>query len=146
MNNTPIWTGLESLALALIFIPEPVTTVIGVGLLGYVQKKRIEQQQASRHHRLPYLFRDYYNCKVQMIRGSSIAYRVSTTREGQLPLARSTIARLYESRREWEYYHKTLNARPRITATRSSAQQPAGLLKTPVLRYQSGLKPRRVEI
>lgn len=146
MNNDPVWRGLESLALALIFIPEPATTVIGLGLLAYTQNKRAGQLHASRNYHLPYGFHDYYNCKMHMIRGSAIAYRVSASREGQLPLAHSTISRLYENRKEWEYYHRTLNARPGTAAIRSSPQQPGGLLKTPVLRYNTGLNSKRVEI
>jgi hypothetical protein len=146
--KTQVLAGLESMALALIFIPEPVTTFIGMGLLAYTQKMRLEQRELVSRQRPPYTFHDYYNCTVNMVRGSAIAYRISTTMQGQLPLACSTISKLYENRWEWEAYRKTINLKmkSRVNIVRPSALQPAGLLKTPVLRYQAGLIPRRVQI
>lgn len=144
MSSTPIWTGLESLALALIFAPEPFTTVLGVGLLAYARKKRVEQQQALKNRARPRnSFSDFYHYRVGMIQGSSIAYHVSPARQGQLPLARSTISRLYETREEWEKYRNTLPLRTGVNLTRPHAAQPAGLLKTPFLRYQTMLPARR---
>ncbi len=143
-NNAPIWAGVETLALALIFAPEPFTTPIGLGLLAYARKKRKEEQQAVKtRYRPRYSFSDFYHYRVGMVRGSAIAYHVSPVRQGQLPLARSTISKLYESRREWEYYRSTLNARGRLNLTRPHVLQPAGLLKTPFLRYQITLPARR---
>ncbi len=148
MSSTPIWTGLESLALALIFAPEPFTTPLGIALLIFARKMRVEQQKAARRTRPHYSFHDYYNCRVKMVNSSAIAYHVAPIREGQLPLPRSTISKLYESRQEWEAYQKTVNlkTRTRVNISRPSPSQPAGLLKTPFLRYQNGLKPKRVEI
>jgi hypothetical protein len=146
--KTQVWTGLESVALALIFLPEPATTFIGVGLLAYARKMRMEQQKSVSQKRPRYSFHDHYNYKIKMVNRSAIAYHISSIREGQLPLARSTISKLYESRQEWETYHRTVNLKTknRVNISRPSALQPAGLLKTPFLRYQTGLNPRRAHI
>jgi hypothetical protein len=150
MNNTLVWRGLESLALALIFAPEPVTTIVGMGLLGYARKKRTEEQLAIRPPARYHSFTDFYTCKVKMMRGSTIAYRASTTREGQLPLIRSTISHLYQNRREWESFSKTVTSKAKPTTPRPPAQRPATPhptgLKTPFLRYQTGLVPKRGQI
>ncbi len=146
MNNALKWKGLETLALALIFAPDPITTVIGVGILSYARKKQTEEKQMALRPRRHY-FTDFYNCKVKMVRGSSITYRAAQTREGQLPLRRSTISRLYQSRNEWENFHKTITAgRPVPAIVRHVPGQPSGFLKTPFVRYQTGLMPRRVQI
>lgn len=137
MNNK-VWVGLELAALPLIFAPEPVTTFAGIALLAYARKKRLEQQEAARHPRHYYSFHDYYNCRVGMVNRSAITYNIAPIRRGQLPMPRSTISNLYESRREWEAYHKTVNlqTKTRVNISRPLPQQPAGLLQTPVLRYQ----------
>jgi hypothetical protein len=146
--NDQAWKGLESAALALIFAPEPFTTPLGIALLIFARHMRQEQQKAARQSRPHYSFHDYYNCRVGMVNGSAIAYNITSVRQGQLPLRRSTISKLYENRPEWEAYHRTVNLRTktRVNISRPSYQQPAGLLQTPVLRYQSGLRPKRVEI
>src|SRR4030042_2182948 len=136
--NEQSWRGLESAALALIFAPEPFTTPFGIGLLIFARKMRLEQQKKARQSHPHHSFHDYYNCRLGMLNGSAIAYNVAPIRQGQLPLRRSTISKLYESRREWESYHKTVNVRTKTTVniSRPSPQQPAGLLQTPFLRYQ----------
>jgi len=146
--NDQAWRGLESAALALIFAPEPFTTPLGIALLIFARKMRIEQQKKARQSRPHYSFHDYYNCRVGMVNNSAIAYNITSVRQGQLPLRRSTISKLYESRKEWEAYHKTVNLRTktRVNISRPSPQQPAGLLQTPALMYQNRLRPRRVEI
>ena len=144
MRNSPVWTGVETLALALIFAPEPFTTPIGILLLAYARKKRKEEQQETRKRARPrYSFSDFYHYRVSMVRNSAIAYHISPARPGQLPFARSTISKLYESRREWEYYYRTLNGRSRVDLARSHPTHPAGFLKTPFLRYQTMLPARR---
>ena len=119
MNNALKWKGLETLALALIFAPDPITTVIGVGILSYARKKQAEEKQTALRPRRHY-FTDFYNCKIKMVRGSAITYRTTQTREGQLPLRRSTISRLYQSRREWENFHKTITARRPVSGNCAS--------------------------
>ena len=144
MNNTPVWAGVEALALALIFAPEPFTTPIGLGLLALARKKRREQEQALKNRPRPrHSFSDHYHYGVGMVRSSSIAYHVSPVLQGQLPFVRSTISRLYENRDDWERYRGTLPLRTKVNLARPHASQPAGLLRTPFLRYQTMLPPRR---
>jgi len=146
--NDKTWIALEAAALAMVFAPEPVTTVVGIGLLAFSRKMRLEQQKKARQSRPYYSFQDYYNCRVGMVNRSAIAYNVAPIREGQLPLTRSNISRIYDSRREWEAYHKTvtLKTRTSVNISRPSAQQPAGLLQTPVLRYQNRTVPMKNRI
>jgi hypothetical protein len=144
MNKTSVWKGVEALSLALIFAPEPFTTPVGIMLLAYARKKHKEEQEAAKtRYRPRNSFTDYYHYRVGMARGSSITYHVSPIKQGQLPLARSTISRLYENRREWEYFYNTLNARGRLNLTRPNPFQPAGLLKTPFIRYRTTLPPQK---
>jgi len=147
MSNALMWKGLEAMALALIICPDPITTVVGISILSYARKKEVREKQANQQQQnRRHYFTDFYNCKVNMVRGSAITYRAATTRDGQLPLKRSTISRLYESRRDWEIFHKTVTARmPVPSITRHVPGQPTGYLKTPFVRYQTGLMPRRVE-
>lgn len=141
--NEKTWRGLETAALALIFAPEPFTVPIGVGLLIFARQMRLQQQKNARQSRPYYSFHDYYNCRVGMLNRSAIAYNIVPTREGQLPLTRSNISRIYDSRREWEAYHKTvtLKTRTSVNIPRPSTQQPAGMLQTPVIRYQNRTMP-----
>jgi hypothetical protein len=146
--NDQAWRGLESAALALIFAPEPFTTPLGIALLVFARKMRLEQQEKARQSHPRYSFHDYYNCRLGMVNRSAIAYNVAPIRQGQLPLPHSTISKIYESRREWEAYHRTVNLRTKSTVNipRPSPQQPTGLLQTPVLRYQSGLRSKTVTL
>ena len=82
----PYPNGLEPLALALIFTPEPVTTIAGISLLGYAAHAK-QQQKKSITGRLKSSFNDLFTYEIKMDNHSSITYYVYPTREGQLPLS-----------------------------------------------------------
>lgn len=79
-------TGLEPLALALILAPEPVTTVAGFALLGYVALANHRHKETRRVYP-GNNFSNFYSYSMKMINSSTITYRIFTTREGQLPFS-----------------------------------------------------------
>jgi len=86
------YVGLESLALALIFAPEPMTTIVGSGLLAYAKYAKHRERSAARHRlalSIPYLYRVY------MADRKNIAFHITATRPGQLPLTWPIAAKLY---------------------------------------------------
>ncbi|MBM3166098.1 MAG: hypothetical protein FJZ94_01415 [Chloroflexi bacterium] len=83
MSSLPIYTGLEYVGLALIFLPEPTTTFIGVGLLGYARSKKMGQEPQLVYRRA--YFSDIYSYNLKMKDGAAIHYHVTGIREGQMP-------------------------------------------------------------
>ena len=138
-TDTKVWTGLESAALALIFAPEPVSTFVGIGVLVFARTMRMQQQEAAKQRRQVHnTFSDYYQYRMAMVRGASVAYSVTTTKQGQLPWAQSNISRIYDP-------PKVESRRPVAdtpccnSSLRPAMPQPAGMLKTPALRYETRL-------
>jgi hypothetical protein len=80
------YTGLEPLALALILAPEPVTTVAGVALLGFVAIANHCHKETPRVYHSNN-FNSFYSYSMKMVNNSTITYRIFTTREGQLPFS-----------------------------------------------------------
>jgi len=135
------YTGLQSIALALIFMPEPVTTVIGVGLLSYARSA--EQQRPVTVRRLTNTFEDHYSYRLNMVRGTSINYQLSPRRHGQLPRAYPSGAKL----RDNPQVPKALRERAKRQYTRTSFSkgEPAGLMRGPRIRDRAALaKPRNL--
>ena len=96
-------TRIGPLALALIFIPEPVTTAVGIGLLGYSRvRNMLQQQQDIACTRLKRTFDGFYGYKIQMTGKDSIAFQTFTTRQGQLPLTWPNITKVYHTPQVWE--------------------------------------------
>ena len=90
--KTRSYAGLESLALALIFAPEPVTTIVGSGLLAYAKYAKHKERSVARRklaRSIPYLY------KVYMTDRKRIAFHITATRPGQLPLTWPITAKLY---------------------------------------------------
>lgn len=83
MSSSPIYTSLEYVALAMIFMPEPFTTFIGVGLLGYARSKKTGEEPELVYRRA--YFSDIYSYDLKMKDGSVIHYKISGIREGQMP-------------------------------------------------------------
>jgi hypothetical protein len=88
------YTGLEPLALALIFTPEPVTTVAGLALLGY--SAHLSSRKETCRLRLKSPFEGFYSYSVQMMNKSTISYRIFTTRPGQLPFSKKPMPAQYQ--------------------------------------------------
>jgi hypothetical protein len=67
----------------MIFLPEPATTFIGIGLLGYARNKKTGGEPEVVYRRA--YFNDIYSYDLKMKDGSVIHYQISGIREGQMP-------------------------------------------------------------
>jgi hypothetical protein len=130
-------TGLQSLALALIFMPEPFTTPIGILLLAYAKSMGPDRPTTPR--RVINSFDDLYSYKMDMQRNSVITYQLSARRHGQLPEAYPKMASLQDN----PHYVKALRTRTKgpspYTSTPFSKLEPPGLMKGPKLKDRAAL-------
>jgi hypothetical protein len=129
--------GLQSLALALIFMPEPFTTVIGVGLLSYARAAGKERPVNPR--RLINTFEDHYSYKLDMSRNSIISYELSARRHGQLPESYPKIARLQDNPQVVKALRARAKGQSPYTSIPFSKLEPAGLMKGPRLKDRAAL-------
>ena len=100
MNSKQL--GLESVALALIFAPEPFTTLIGVGLLAAARANKMHSESRRPTDR----FEDYYRCAIELAKDGKLNYRVASIRDGQMPHAVPRRTNLYETN-AWQHYRKS---------------------------------------
>jgi len=128
--------GLQSLALALIFMPEPFTTPFGVALLAYA--KVMEKEKPVTPRRMITTFEDHYSYKLEMQR-SIIKYELSARRHGQLPESYPRMSRLQDN----PQVVKALRARAKVPSTYTSVPfsklEPPGLMKGPKLKDRAAL-------
>jgi len=129
--------GLQSLALALIFMPEPFTTIIGVGLLSYARTAGKERPVTPR--RMITTFEDHYSYKLDMSRNSIISYELSARRHGQLPESYPKIARLQDNPQVVKALRARAKAPSQYTSIPFSKLEPAGLMKGPRLKDRAAL-------
>jgi hypothetical protein len=129
--------GLQAMALALIFMPEPFTTPIGIALLAYA--KTTGRQRTASICRPADTFEDRYSYKLNMTRNTTITYQLSPKRHGQMPEAYPRVAKLQDN----PQYLKTLRERAKrqsqFTSTPFSKLEPAGLMRGPRLRDRAAL-------
>jgi hypothetical protein len=129
--------GLQSLALALIFMPEPFTTLVGVGLLSYAKAAGQERPVARRH--LITTFEDHYSYKLDMSRNSTISYELSARRHGQLPESYPKIARLQDNPQVVKAMRARAKGQLLYTSIPFSKLEPAGLMKGPRIKDRAAL-------
>ena len=129
------YTGLQSIALALIFMPEPVTTVIGVGLLSYARSAGHQIPVAVR--RVTNTFEDNYSYKLDMLRSKTITYQVTPRRHGQLPRVYPSGTKLQDN----PQVMKALRERAKRKYVRASFSklEPAGLMRGPKIKDRAAL-------
>jgi hypothetical protein len=129
--------GLQAIALALIFMPEPLTTPIGIVLLSYAKAAGAEKPVTPR--RMITTFEDHYSYKLEMQRNNIISYELSARRHGQLPEAYPRMARPQDN----PQYIKALRVRAKTpsvyTSIPFSKLEPAGLMKGPRLKDRAAL-------
>ena len=130
--------GLQSLALALIFMPEPFTTVIGVGLLSYAKAAGSEKDLLLRAALIT-TFEDHYSYKLDMSRNSTISYELSARRHGQLPESYPKIARLQDNPQVVKAMRARAKAQSPYTSIPFSKLEPAGLMKGPRIKDRAAL-------
>jgi len=132
-------TGLQSIALALIFMPEPFTTPVGIALLAYV--KVAGQQRPVTVRRPINTFEDRYSYKLNMVRGTTINYQLSPRRHGQLPRVYPSIAKLQDNPQVMKALRE--RAKRQYTGVSISKLEPAGLMRGPRLRDRAALATPR---
>lgn len=130
-DKTSVYIGIQSLALALIFAPEPFTTPFGLVLLVYANHMKRHQHVVARR-RTGHKFYSYYSFKVNMVHGKAVTFQTYTTRHGQLPLSSHNTTSLYHAPGLWESYQKASARFTKQDILTTRGQQPAGLLKRPV--------------
>jgi hypothetical protein len=129
--------GLQSIALALIFMPEPVTTIIGVGLLSYARSTG--QQRPATVRRLTNNFEDLYSYRLDILRSKTITYQLTPRRHGQLPSAYPSIARLQDNPQVLKAQRERAKRQSQSTSTPFSKLEPAGLMRGPRIRDRAAL-------
>ncbi|MBM4450271.1 MAG: hypothetical protein FJ022_05640 [Chloroflexi bacterium] len=141
----PIYTGLEYVGLALIFLPEPTTTFIGVGLLGYARSKKMGQEPQPVHRRAH--FSDIYSYNVKMKDSSAIHYHITGIREGQMPRKWPVTYKLHTADHISESHLRTKNnviyalpSRREVTALREGLIARRTIHAQPTRKQFSGLQ------
>lgn len=129
--------GLQALALALIFMPEPFTTPIGIVLLSYAKAAGGERPATPR--RIITTFEDHYSYKLEMSRSSTITYELSARRHGQLPESYPRMSRLQDNPQVVKALRARAKAPSQYTSVPFSKLEPAGLMKGPRLKDRAAL-------
>jgi hypothetical protein len=135
-------TGLQAMALALIFMPEPFTTPFGIALLAYT--KIASQRKPAVARRLPDTFEDRYSYKLNMTRGTTITYQLSPKRHGQMPESYPRISRLQDNPQFLKALRQRTQQQSRFTSTPFSKLEPAGLMRGPRLKDRAALAPSSI--
>ena len=136
------YVGLQSIALALIFMPEPLTTVVGAGLLGYARSAG--QQRPAIARRLANTFEDHYSYKLNMVRSTTITYQLSPKRHGQMPGSYPRIAKLQDNPQFLKTSRERTKRQSQLTSAPFSKLEPAGLMRGPRLRDRAALATPRL--
>jgi len=129
--------GLQSLALALIFMPEPFTTPFGLALLAYA--KTIEKEKPVTPRRMITTFEDHYSYRLEMQRNNIISYELSARRHGQLPESYPRIARLQDNPQLVKALKERAKRQSTYTSIPFSKLEPSGLMKGPKLKDRAAL-------
>jgi hypothetical protein len=135
------YAGLQSLALALIFMPEPITTVVGVGLLSYATNTGRQGHVSVR--RLTNTFEDHYSYRMDMLRGTTITYQLSPKRHGQMPKSYPRIAKLQDNHQVLKALRERTQRQSQFISTPFSKLEPAGLMRGPRIRDRAALATPR---
>ena len=130
-------TGLQSLALALIFMPEPFTTPIGIALLAYTKAMGAEKPATPRS--VINTFEDHYSYKLQMQRNNMISYELSARRHGQLPGYYPKVSKPQDNPEFVKAMRARTKAQPQPTSVPFSKLEPSGLMKGPRLKDRAAL-------
>jgi len=135
------YVGLQSIALALIFMPEPLTTFVGVGLLSYARTAGRQRPAITR--RLPDTFEDHYSYKLNMTRGTTLTYQLSPKRHGQMPESYPRTAKLQDNPQFLKALRERTKRQSQLSSAPFSKLEPAGLMRGPRLRDRAALATPR---
>jgi hypothetical protein len=131
-------TGLQAVALALIFMPEPFTVPIGIALLGYAKIMAAAEKPVTPRRTIN-TFEDHYSYRLEMQRKSIITYELSARRYGQLPVSYPRMARLQDNPQLVKAVRERAKAPSTYTSIPFSKLEPAGLMKGPKLKDRAAL-------
>ncbi|MGA7677300.1 MAG: hypothetical protein WCA51_02870 [Dehalococcoidia bacterium] len=129
--------GLQSVALALIFMPEPFTTPIGIALLAYAKAKGRQRPASAR--RLPDTFEDHYSYKLNLTHSTTITYQLSPKRHGQMPKSYPSITKLQDNPQLLKALRERTQRQSQFTSAPFSKLEPAGLMRGPRLKDRAAL-------
>jgi hypothetical protein len=135
------YAGLQATALALIFLPEPFTTPIGIALLTYA--KAMGAQKPVTPRRMITTFEDHYSYKLEMQRSNTIRYELSARRHGQLPESYPRIAPLQDNPHVAKALRERVKSQSTYTSVPFSKLEPPGLMKGPRLKDRAALATPR---
>jgi hypothetical protein len=122
--------GLESLALVLIIAPDPITTIIGLGILAYARCVP-KSSPSNIPRRIQNKFSDMYSYKVHMTNGKRLTYQLNVKREGQLPASQVNANKLYSDSVAWNKYRQSVIRDARAKKSVLTGQQRPGVLNRP---------------
>ena len=135
------YAGLQCIALALIFMPEPFTTPIGIGLLAYARKNIRQRPTGLRPP--TNTFEDHYSYKMSLVNGTAINYKLSPRRHGQMPKSYPKIVRLQDNHQALRALRERAQRQSQYTSTPFSKLEPAGLMKGPRIKDRAALAINR---
>ncbi|OGN92707.1 MAG: hypothetical protein A2Z75_01480 [Chloroflexi bacterium RBG_13_50_10] len=122
-------------------MPEPFTTVIGVGLLSYAKAAGRERPVTPR--RLITTFEDHYSYRLDMSRNSTISYELSARRHGQLPESYPRMTGLQDNPHVVKAMRERAKAQSQYISVPFSKLEPPGLMKGPRLKDRAALATPR---
>jgi len=149
MVKNPVHLGLQGLAVALIFCPEPLTTVAGVWLLAYSRAK-LSRKEDMRPRKRENTLAHLYDHRMQMVGESAITYEMHKKRSGQLPNTWPVTTKVYKVPQSWNAYRSDDNQQPTrpqllngVPITYRKLQSASAVKLPNRFRLASGVEPAR---
>lgn len=146
MSTTSAYrAGLQSLALALIFMPEPVTTVVGLGLLSIA--RYVEKERPNNFRQLPKTLDEHFDYRIVLKGGSLLTVETAPRKHGQLPRVYPRAAGLQDNPEVFKAVRESLLSAQQKKSIRTYPRLPALLKENPeafrALQQRSSLQQRK---
>ncbi len=130
MSTTSAYrAGLQSLALALIFMPEPVTTVVGLGLLSVA--RHVEKERPNNFRRLPKTLDEHFDYRIALKSGSLLTVEMVPRKPGQLPRAYPRAAGIQDNPEVFKAIRENSSSSQQKKSPRTYPRLPALLKDNP---------------
>jgi len=146
MSTTSAYrAGLQSLALALVFMPEPVTTLVGLGLLSVA--RHIEKERPNNFRRLPKTLDEHFDYRIALKSGSLLTVEMVPRKHGQLPRAYPRAAGLQDNPEVFKAIRENSSSPQQKKSPRPYPRPPALLRDNPeafrALQQRSALQQKK---
>lgn len=146
MSTTSAYrAGLQSLALALIFMPEPVTTVVGLGLLSVA--RYVEKERPNNFRQLPKTLDEHFDYRIALKSGSLLTVEMAPRKHGQLPRSYPRAAGLQNNPEVFKAVRDNSLSAQQRKSTRAYPRLPALLKDNPeafrALQQRSSLQQKK---